>query len=89
MFCPEVHFTGYCDDCDAARLARSNRGEVEEFYQTGRASQVQYEAYMHLWARMSPAGSAWEWTGDPEDPAVKEFAEKIYKALPSRLRSAA
>lgn len=75
--CPGVHFEGLCLDCDAARLVRLKLAEVEDRYHTGRVSQAQFEAYMHVWATVSPARSRAEWRREPKDPEVKDFAERL------------
>lgn len=75
--CPGVHFEGLCLDCDAARLVRLKLAEVEDRYHTGRVSQAQFEAYMHVWATVSPARSRAEWRAEPTDPAVKDFVERL------------
>lgn len=71
------HFELRCEDCDAATLARLSLGQVEDRYRVGRVTQDEFEAYMHVWAALSPAGSAPEWRATPEDPTVLRIARKL------------
>lgn len=48
------HYMGLCDECDAHYLAGATLGTVEEWHRTGQISQPKYEAYLHLWAELSP-----------------------------------
>ena len=83
------HFELRCEDCDVTTLARLTLGQVEDRYQVGRVTQEQYEAYRHVWAVFSPAGSQPEWRAVPEDPAVLRIARKLCQAkrldLPAHL----
>ncbi|MER6183095.1 hypothetical protein [Streptomyces sp. NPDC001652] len=71
------HFELRCEDCDAQRLSRLNLGQVDDRYRQGRVTQNGFEAYMYVWALLSPAGSRAEWRETPEDPTVRRIARKL------------
>lgn len=75
------HFEGHCEDCDVATLARLTLGQVEDRYHVGRISQDQYEAYMHVWALLSPHRGRPEWRDNPTDPAAQRIARKLRRRL--------
>ncbi|MFJ8594813.1 hypothetical protein [Streptomyces sp. NPDC093598] len=72
-----LHFEVHCEDCDARRLARLNLGQVEGRYQQGRFTQEAFEAYMFVWATLSPARSRAEWRELPQDADVRRIARKL------------
>ncbi|MFB7919350.1 hypothetical protein [Streptomyces sp. NPDC056061] len=71
------HFEGRCADCDALYLSKMSRDAVEYRYQTGRVSQDQYEAYMHVWATSAVRHSAGEWVATPTIPEVVKIVAAI------------
>ncbi|MER5501321.1 hypothetical protein ABT096_29530 [Streptomyces sp. NPDC002561] len=71
------HFEGRCADCDALYLSKMSRDDVEYRYQTGRVSQDQFEAYMHVWATSAIRHSAREWEVVPTDPEVLAIVAAI------------
>jgi hypothetical protein len=73
----DIHLELRCEDCDAQRLARLNLGQVEDRYQQGRFTQKAFEAYMFVWATLSPAGSRAEWRETPQDADVRRIARKL------------
>jgi hypothetical protein len=74
------HFEGRCEDCDIAALSRLNLGQVDDRYQVGRVTQSQFEAYMHVWATLSPAGSHAGWRETPKNSDVRRIARKLLRA---------
>jgi L-serine deaminase len=74
------HFERLCEDCDVKTLSRLNLGQVEDRHRTGRIWQDQFEAYMHLWAVLSPIGSLAEWRATPGDLNVRRVARKLLRA---------
>ena len=74
------HFEGCCEDCDVATLARLNLGQVDDRYRVGRVTQDEFEAYMHVWAVLSPTRSQGAWRETPSDPAVRRIARKLLRA---------
>ncbi|MGW2048649.1 hypothetical protein ACWCPF_26210 [Streptomyces sp. NPDC001858] len=71
------HFELRCEDCDVQRLSRLNLGQVDDRYREGRVTQNGFEAYMFVWALLSPAGSRAEWREPPTDPTVRRIARKL------------
>ncbi|OQQ13041.1 hypothetical protein B0675_40195 [Streptomyces sp. M41(2017)] len=71
------HFERLCEDCDVKTLSRLNLGQVEDRYQVGRIWQNQFEAYMYVWALLSPAGSRPQWRETPTSPDVRRIARKL------------
>lgn len=90
MTCPIVdepgnyHLEMRCEDCDAARLARLPLGKVEDLYHEGRITQDEYEAYMHVWAVLSPSGSMPGWREAPKLEAVARIARKLRTRVEAR-----
>ncbi|MER7734156.1 hypothetical protein ABTX80_25020 [Streptomyces erythrochromogenes] len=76
----DYHFDGNCEDCDVARFARMTPDRIAHWYQTGRASQDDYEAYMHTWALLSPSGSGGAWRVTPEGVNVRRLVRKLLRA---------
>ncbi|BBC30063.1 hypothetical protein SGFS_013570 [Streptomyces graminofaciens] len=74
------HFEGHCEDCDIKTLSRLNLGQVEDRYHDGRTGQGQFEAYMHVWATLSPHKGRAEWRETPKDPDVRRIARKLLAA---------
>ncbi len=73
-----IHLTtAGCVECDAFRLSKMSRGAVEEHYQTGRIGQVEFEAYMFVWATSTTRHSAGGWAEEPTDPEVVEIVAAI------------
>ncbi|WP_431977624.1 hypothetical protein [Micromonospora haikouensis] len=75
------HFEGICEDCDVRTLAGLTLGRAEDRYQTGRLTQAEYEAYMHVWAVFSPHGGQPAWRTTPTDPDVRRIARKLVRAM--------
>jgi hypothetical protein len=74
------HFEMRCEDCDVKTLSQLNLGQVEERFHVGRVTRDEFEAYMHVWATLSPGGSRATWRETPEDPAVRRIARKVLAA---------
>lgn len=74
------HFELRCEDCDIRRLSRATLGQVEDRYHVGRITQDQYEAYRHVWARLSPHGGQPARRDTPETPAVRRLVRKLLRA---------
>lgn len=85
----DYHFEMRCEDCDVAQLVRLNLGQVEDRYHVGRITQDEFEAYMYVWATLSPSGSRPEWRTAPERPDVRRITRKLLRAkgrvLPAEL----
>jgi hypothetical protein len=83
------HFELRCEDCDAQRLSRLNLGQVDDRYREGRVTQNGFEAYMFVWAHLSPSGSRAEWREMPTEPTVRRIARKLLTirefAIPAQL----
>lgn len=75
------HFEGRCEDCDALYLSKMTANDVEHRYYTGRVSQDQFEAYMHVWATSATryGTDARLWATVPTDPEVIRIATAIRK----------
>lgn len=71
------HFLMHCEDCDAAVLARRSLADIESWYQQGMITQVEFEAYVYVWATFSPHGAKPEWAITPFDNDVLRVARKI------------
>jgi len=74
------HFEGRCEDCAVADLIRLGLEKVQGRYQAGRLSQNLFEAYMHVWATLSPHGGQRYWRETPQDPDVRRIARKLLRA---------
>lgn len=74
------HFEGLCEDCDTHNLASLSLSQVESRYHAGRVNQNQFEAYMYVWALLSPAGSCAGWRETPSIPVVRRIARKLFHA---------
>lgn len=73
------HFEMRCEDCDVKRLARMPLADVEARYHTGRITQDEFEAYMYVWALLSPSGSRPEWRATPRISDVRRIARKLLR----------
>lgn len=69
--------TVHCIECNAYRMAKMNRDIVEQWYHSGHFSQVEYEAYMYVWATSAVRHSAGGWDEEPTDPKVVEIVAAI------------
>ncbi|WP_327738399.1 hypothetical protein OG749_36055 [Streptomyces nojiriensis] len=76
----DYHLEGRCEDCDVAVFSRMTPDQIDYRYQTGRASQDDYEAYMHAWALLSPSGSGGGWLTVPEDVNIRRLIRKLLRA---------
>lgn len=74
------HFEGRCEDCDVKTLGGLSLGAVEYRYHVGRLTQSQFEAYMYVWALLSPTRSGGDWGRTPEIPNVRRIARKLLRA---------
>ncbi|AZM51836.1 hypothetical protein DMA15_03900 [Streptomyces sp. WAC 01529] len=74
------HFEGRCEDCDVKTLSRLSLGQVEDRYYAGRTGQDQFEAYVYVWATLSPSGSGGGWRETPTDLNVRRIARKLLRA---------
>lgn len=73
------HFELCCEDCAVKELARLNLDRVEGRYYAGRITQDAFEAYMFVWALLSPSGSKREWRATPKDRNVRRIARKLLR----------
>jgi hypothetical protein len=74
------HFENRCEDCDIQRMAKMRLDTVDSLYRQSRVTQAQFEAYMYVWARLSPHGGRPEWMTVPTDPDVRRIARKLLRA---------
>jgi len=91
-FCPGIHvMTAHCVNCNAYRMRKMDVDAVSNWYRSGHFSQVEYEAYMHVWATSAVRYSAGSWTDTPRDPAVIEFAAALrrHAGIPAPVSRAA
>lgn len=81
----DYHFAMLCEDCDALTLSRITLRQAEQRYREGLITQVEFEAYMYVWATFSPHGAKPEWTVTPFDSDVLRVAKKIASLLGKEL----
>lgn len=71
------HFEMRCEDCDLSRLSVRTLGTVEDLFHQGRITEDEFEAYMHVWAILSPTGSYATWRDVPTLPDVQRMVRKL------------
>lgn len=69
--------TKHCVECNARLMAKMSRESVEAWYRYGNFSQVEYEAFMFVWATSAVRHSAGGWANTPSDPDVLVFAAAL------------
>lgn len=75
----DFHFEKCCEDCDVRRISRLTLDSLGRQYQQGRITQDQFEAYMYVWALLSPHGGQPQWRVTPELPDVRRIARKLLR----------